>query len=371
MSSETPAPPSVPEAVRAWDRFWFEPSRPTSLAVLRIAVGLIVLYVHLMYTFQLYEFFGADAWVNLPKLELMRREAPVPWMTTTWDTLGPPLGMPDNPRDIEAYASRWGGMDRRYNYVEGTPIWSIWFHVTDPTAMAVVHVLFLLAAILFTLGFATRITSVLTWIAAMSYIHRSQTTLFGMDTMMNILLIYLMIAPCGAALSLDRLIVNWRRKAIVPVEPSRSATFATRLIQIHFCIIYLASGTSKLLGSSWWGCTALWYTWANYEFAPFQYQMYQSFLVWLANHRVLWEVVMTGGVAFTLFVEIGLPFLIWLPSWRWVMISGSVIMHVGIALTMGLTTFGMLMLCMVFAFVPVETVERILARIPFLRSSLA
>ena len=48
-------------------------------------------------------------------------------------------------------------------------------------------------------------TSILTWIAAVWYIHRSQQILFGMDTMMNILIFYLMIGNCGATLSVDRL----------------------------------------------------------------------------------------------------------------------------------------------------------------------
>ena len=52
------------------------------------------------------------------------------------------------------------------------------------------------------------VTSVLTWIAAVGYIHRTQQILFGMDTMMNILLIYLMIGNSGAALSVDRLVAR-------------------------------------------------------------------------------------------------------------------------------------------------------------------
>ena len=63
-------------------------------------------------------------------------------------------------------------------------------------------------------------------------------------------------------------------------------------------------------------------------------------------------------------MELGLPFLIWLPKFRWLMIIGGVMLHTGIALSMGLTTFGILMLCMLLSFVPVETVERLLARVP-------
>ena len=49
----------------------------------------------------------------------------------------------------------------------------------------------LVIMVMFTLGLFTRITSVLTWMAAVSFIHRNPQVLFGQDTMMNILLIYL------------------------------------------------------------------------------------------------------------------------------------------------------------------------------------
>ena len=55
--------------------------------------------------------------------------------------------------------------------------------------MAVVHVGVLILILLFTLGLFTRVTSVLVWLAAVRYIHRTQQVLFGMDTMMNILLV--------------------------------------------------------------------------------------------------------------------------------------------------------------------------------------
>src|SRR5262249_14062698 len=88
------------------------------------------------------------------------------------------------------------------------------------------------------------ITSVLTWMATLSYIHRAQTNLFGMDTMMNILLIYLMIGPSGAALSVDRLIRRWwaarqaRREgrpvpAWEPPAPPMSARPALALLVPH------------------------------------------------------------------------------------------------------------------------------------------
>ena len=82
-------------------------------------------------------------------------------------------------------------------------------------------------------------------------------------------------------------------------------------MQIHFCIIYFVSGSSKLLGPSWWNGTALWLCLANYNFAPMRVGLYNAFLTFLCQHRWLWESVMTASVMFTLFTEISFTFLVW------------------------------------------------------------
>ncbi|MCS7270583.1 MAG: hypothetical protein NZ703_05815, partial [Gemmataceae bacterium] len=120
--------------------------------------------------------------------------------------------LPEDPQQRNAlleYLEYWN-VDPRKAYSKGHYIFSMWFHVTDPTAMAWIHAGVLLLIVLFTVGLFTRVTSVLVWLATVSYIHRTQQILFGMDTMMNILLFYLMIGNCGAALSLDRLIARYR-----------------------------------------------------------------------------------------------------------------------------------------------------------------
>jgi hypothetical protein len=182
-----------------------------------------------------------------------------------------------------------------------------------------------------------------------------------MDTMMNILLIYLMIGPSGAALSLDRWLALRRQGFTLanapPAQPLVSANFAIRCLQLHFCIIYMASGASKLLGSAWWSGTALWGTVANYSFAPMYLDWYMNALLWLSQHRFLWELAMTSGAVFTLVLEIGFPFLVWLPRWRWLMICSAVVLHTGIGLTMGLVTFSLMMICICFSFVPPEAVH--------------
>jgi hypothetical protein len=200
------------------------------------------------------------------------------------------------------------------------------------------------------------------------YIQRLQNSmLFGLDTMTNLGLFYLMIAPCGAALSLDRWLKVRRERQRLgskyvpqPPEPMISATFATRLIQINFCIIYFAAGTSKLLGTSWWNGTAPNGFLLNYSFAPFDVPKYVEFLQWLVKHRWMWELFGAVGVIGTLFLELGFSFLVWNRRMRWFMVCGAVLFHTMIALLMGLVTFSLMMLAMVLAFVPPEAVRQTL-----------
>jgi hypothetical protein len=333
-------------AARAWDRFWFGKADPTTLGLIRICCGVIALYVHLAYSFGLMQYVGERGWIGSDTLHFMRYLQPI-------------------------FAPGEGWSPQPQLFANGQYYWSVYFHLSDPSAIVAVHTAVCVAILLFTVGFCTRVTSVLAWLGAMQYVQRSPSTLFGMDTMMMILLTYLMIAPCGAALSLDHWLKRRREKKrlgldhlpALPPEPTVSANLATRLIQVHFCIIYLASGLSKLLGSAWWSGTAPNLVLLNYEFAPFNVGPYFEAVRFGSKHRWLWELGASAGVVFTLVVEIGLPFLIWNRSTRWLFMCGSVMLHTAIGLTMGLTSFSLMMLAMLLAFVPPEAVRNLLGQL--------
>lgn len=249
----------------------------------------------------------------------------------------------------------------------GHMVFSVWFHVTDPTQMAIIHICILLIMVMFTLGLFSRVTSVLVWIAVVGYIHRSQQVLFGMDTMMNILLFYLMIGNCGGALSLDRLIARYRaaraslartgtldaptQAFLAWAPPSKSAGFALRLIQIHFCFIYIAAGLSKLKGAAWWDGRATWDVFVNPEFTLIQYEWYENALRSFVKIKPFYYGMTIFGSWFTLFIEIAGPFLLWTRV-RWLIIFLASAMHAMIAVMMGLNLFELLMVVMVLAFVP-------------------
>src|SRR5688500_2981223 len=50
------------EGVDGWNRFWFTPADPSTLSLIRICTGAMLLYTHLVWTLALDDFFGPNAW---------------------------------------------------------------------------------------------------------------------------------------------------------------------------------------------------------------------------------------------------------------------------------------------------------------------
>src|SRR5262245_61058577 len=252
--------------VRAWDRFWFRPADPLPLGIMRIFAGGVILYIHLIFSLDLQALIGRNAWLDKEPLDYLRKEFPFYPPAYDWPENTQPESEP---------------------FTRGMALWSVWFHVTEPGWVVAVHVCFLTAMFLFTIGFATRVTAVITWVGVITYIHRTLTSVFGMDAIMTILAFYLMIGPSGATLSVDRAITRWwaRRQGLPEptVKALVSANFTFRMMQVHFCFVYIASGLSKLQGPSWWNGNALWGTMAKYSFAPMHWPLYVDFLRFLSR----------------------------------------------------------------------------------------
>src|SRR5262249_45950074 len=125
---------------RAWDRFWFKPSDPTTIGLIRLCTGLVVLYVHLMYTVDLLSYVAKDAWADQGAPDsashYMRYEIPFYTQPDSWV---PP------------------GNGNELVIGRGHFFWSIYYHVHDPVWIYTVHFGILVAMFLFTIGLWTRV----------------------------------------------------------------------------------------------------------------------------------------------------------------------------------------------------------------------
>jgi len=305
------------EVWEAWNEFWFAPSSPTTLSAIRVLAGAMLLYTHFVWSMDLDAFFGPNGW--LPQ-QFMQE---VHDLTNDPDGPGPLTG---RPRLIWSH----------FNYIEST------------TLMWTVHILALAVFFMLTIGLFSRTMALLGFLFAVSYANRiTPGAYFGLDKINCMLALYLMLGPCGARYSVDRL---WRLRRGAPAEvpPSSAANLAIRAIQVHMCIIYLFSGIGKLQGESWVTGEASWLSFAMLE--------YQSIdMTWLAKYPLLLN-FMTHA---TVFWELSYAALVWPRLTRpWVLI-GAVVVHGGIALFLGMPTFGLVMLIGNLAFVSPKMVRKV------------
>ena len=89
--------------------------------------------------------------------------------------------------EILDYMELWR-VDPRQLFARGQPVWSLWFHVTDPVALAWCHGAILGVMLLFTLGVATRVTwtsSACAWCSASSKLSESQRQVVNSPKVMS------------------------------------------------------------------------------------------------------------------------------------------------------------------------------------------
>jgi hypothetical protein len=295
------------DAARAWDRFWFTPALPHTLALIRICGGAMLLYTHAVWSLNLVEFLGRDSWLNSDTVALMNAGA------------------------------------NGKNYA-----WSYLYWVESPAMLWTLHIAGLVVFAMLTIGLFTRASAVLAWIITLSYCHRLSGTLFGLDQINAFIATYLLLGDSGAVWSVDRWLAR-RRGSDDGHRLSIGTNIAIRLLQLHMCVIYLFGGIGKMRGEMWWDGSALWFAFASLE--------YQSLdMTWTVHHR--WLLALLTHV--TVFWETFYCFLVWPKATRPLCLAMAVMVHLGIAVALGMKTFGLVMIIGNLAFVYPETVRDVI-----------
>jgi hypothetical protein len=275
--------------VVSWDRFWFEPEATSTLALVRIALGLVVIAWALSLAGDLFAFFGPEGIQPSP-----------PVAPGAWGVLG---------------------------------------IVPGDLAVGLLYAALLLGAICLTVGFRARLSALIVFVCLLSFERRSPFVINAGDQLLRILAFYLMLAPSGAALSLDR----WWRGDRVWEFPAR-APWALRLIQFQLSFVYLAAVWAKVRGTTWNDGTAISYA---LRLADLERFPVPGFLTDLPAFSTL----LTYG---TLAIELSLGILVWNRRLRpWVLGLG-VLMHLGIEWSLRVGFFTLAVFVMYVAFLPPE-----------------
>ena len=294
------------DLARGWNRFWFATADPHMLALIRILAGSMLFYTHLVWALDLMDFLGPNSWL---------------------------------PRQLARDLHR------------GSYAWSYLWYVESPAGLWALHSVALIILAMFTAGLFTRITSVLAWLITVSYCHRLTGAFFGLDPINSMLAMYLMVGPSGAVYSVDHWLATRRTgRPSPPAQATVTANIAIRLIQLHMCVIYLFGGISKMRGQLWWDGSAVWYAIANLE--------YQSWdITWLINYP--WLIALLTHI--TVIWETYYCVLVWPKATRPITLLLAVCVHSGIALCLGMITFGLVMIIGNLAFVSPATVRTCLS----------
>ena len=275
-----------------WNRFWFTPVETSTLALYRIAVGIVVLGWTLALAPSLYAFYSRD------------------------------------------------GILPTYPDYEGTLAWGLLEWFPGNAAVTILYFALLLASICVVAGFATRIATLIVFVCMVSFAHRNPWVLNSGDLLVQLLVFYLLLAPAGDGLSVDR----WLRRDRDFWDFSQRAIWPLRLVQVQVSILYLAAVWDKVRGSTWNDGTAVSYALriGDLERLPIPGFVTDSLI--LAN-------LMTFG---TLAVEFALAVLVWNRVLRpWVLLLG-VMLHLGIDYGVRVGFFSWAVLVAYVAFIPPE-----------------
>jgi hypothetical protein len=284
-----------------WTTFWFSAADPIALHRIRFLAGLLFLSWLLPLIGHQTGLFSLSGWLD----DLGYREV---------------AALPGAP----AHRVGWSLV-----YLFGTSTAA--FHVFWWLAIAVL--------VLFTLGVATRVTAVLTWLVVASLLATPAS--FDADFLLAMLAFYLMIGymflGVWSALSGDaeafRAGFFWRNASAD--APSHAANLALRLIQVHFAIVMVTSGLTKLQFGDWWSGMGLWYRLHppyDLDADKLRALAQSKWLSWFVHSSVQYP-VLVWQIAFPVFAWRG-------RLWRIVLLGGGVLSWLGCAFIYGEPLFG-------------------------------
>lgn len=274
-----------------WNKILPQAADPRPLAFYRMGVCLVSL-IHLLFTFpyleQLYGNFGLIQWTIL-------------------ETEGEPLVLSIAQLGYTLY--QWG--------------------IHPNTTLYLVfglHTTFLIGLLF---GVFKRVTSIGAWFSHLLIVNTGNLSLYGVDSLLHTGLFYCMVMPVCDAWSIDQ----YRSRK--PVQESFATSLAMRVLQGHLCIIYLNTGIAKLVGKDWWSGESIWRALMMPKFAVLDFS-------WMANYPL---VPMLLGI-FVVIVEVMYAVMIWPKFSRKIWLTAIVLLHLGIAIFMGLSLFSMIMIWM-------------------------
>lgn len=286
--------------IRAWKRFFFGPISPIPLAVFRIAFGTIMtVNFLLMYGPDYMLFFGVNSVYPAEIVQLFQ-----------------------------------------YRYLPSFDL-MMYLPQTDFYRLSVFW-LSVIAAVLVTVGFATRASTVLLFVCLLSLNTHFPMIVHAGDNFARLIALFLCFSPCGARLSVDFAIAYFKGKPVDTFfEP-----YGQRMIQLQLCFIYLVNVFYKSMGVSWQDGTAVYYATRLQEF--FLLPIPEPLDVPILSQIATWS---------TLVIESTLGFLLWPRKTKYAMIWIALFFHLGLSWCFNLGVFEWVFIATLILFVEPSKLE--------------
>ncbi len=271
--------------IRYLHAFLFAPTDPRRLALLRIGIGtLTVIYLIELFPLAGVHFSG-DGWLG----------------------------------------------DSELSYPYG---WSLLNGNSSARAAGIFFLFATASALMFTLGYRTRLSAWLTFVALVSIWNRDPLILDGDDAVLRITIFYVALSPCGNAWSLDA------RTQV----PQHAEAWPLRLLQFQLALIYFVSGWAKFHSEHWLDGSILQYVAVHPQYARSDLSACLAgepgrMLLAVLAHVIRWW-------------ELLFPALLLHPYTRAAALLMGVAFHLGLMLFMSLRWFPQLMLVLYIAFIP-------------------
>lgn len=294
-----------------WKDFWFRPESPLPICVFRIAFSVVLLVYCLLLYPDLLNWFGAHGICSLESSQKVLA------------ALGPP-GI-----NIREWLPKG----------DGGIIILYWFLVLSAISLAV--------------GLCTRLSALCVYLALAAFQQQNGLLINGGDIFLKMCAFYLVLAPAGHCLSLDRFRRNKKNPISADCAPSANPSgWAQRLFRFQIALIYFQAFWSKLDDPNWQDGTAIYYVLREQEFLRFP-------VAWISNNLWMCQTLTWG----TLFVECAMWSLVWFKETRYIALGGALFLHLGIEYTMNLPTFETVMIASLIVFVPPIDLKKTYAKL--------
>lgn len=286
----------------AWQRFWFEPEATSTLALVRIAFGLVVLV----------------------------------WTLTLI-------------RDTDAFFTSEGLLSGQSYAGEPGASWGLLDIFEGRLAVGLVLAALTLAALFLIVGQDTRIAALVVFVCVLSLERRNPFVFNSGDGLIRVTAFYLMLAPSGTSLSLDR----WRHARSAFWEFPARAPWALRLMQVQLSVLYLASVWTKLAGDTWNNGTAVSFALRLDDLKRFDAPL------WLADSQLAINLLTYGALA----LEAAIGILVWNRTLRPYVLGLGVAMHLSIDLSLRVGFFSYALFVLYLAFLSPDWVSKTVVRV--------